>query len=412
MKKLSHLLSKGRCVFIFLGIISLLVTNCEDEPFQNDLQQEQQLKSFNMLPAFHEGDVWHYKGLVNNDSIEIIIPAVWNGAFMVYAHGYVDPNLPIGLPDDAIGGVSLKHLLTSSGFAYASTSYSENGFAVKEGVLDVIFLGNMLKAHFKPDKIFLGGVSEGGLVALTTLERNQKIFDAGLISCGPVGDFNGQLQYFGDFHVLFKYFYSQELSVSPWGPIDIGSPDFVSPEVMHAWSNGDLDTPLLWVISQNPAKLPALFNVANVPVAGVPVIQYPLLVQEILRFNIMATNDMIDRVHGVPFDNTSRIYTGDVPIDYVHLNNNVVRIKGDKQAFRKVESLYETNGSPSVPVVFMHTEGDHITPVWHIDAYLNKVTPIRIGTDIIYLPASVPGHCNYTIEEVMTAIETMKFLVN
>lgn len=396
--------------------MSLLITNCTEELIQVEPQESPQLKAFHMLPEFHVGDVFIYKGMVNNDSIEILIPAEWNGYFIVYAHGYVDPILPIGLPNDVIGGVSLKELIIGRGFGYAATSYSENGFAVKEGVIDVKFLGNMLKAHFKPEKIFLGGVSEGGLVALKALERNQNVFSAGLVSCGPVGDFFGQLQYFGDFHVLFKYFYAEELSLIPailGGSLDIGSPEFVPPGLMQAWSNGDLIAPLGWVISQNPMKLPVLLNVANVPTDGVPVALLPMLVKDILRFNIMATNDMIDRVHGVPFDNTSRIYSGLMPFDYVHLNNNVMRIKADKQALHRVEKFFETDGSPSVPIVLMHTTGDHITPIWHMDAYRNKVDVSRIGIDIIFLPPiEIYGHCNYTIDQVVSGIETMVFLAN
>ncbi len=390
---------------LFLGVlVTLLITNCSEEPLCDEVQYEQELKSSGIMPEYQEGEFFHYQGLINNDSIEIVIPENWNRSFIVYAHGYVDPIRPIALPQDVIGLTPLKQLIVGSGFGYATTSYSENGFAVKEGVTDIKFLGNMLKAQYKPLKLYLGGVSEGGLVALKMLERNQHIFDAGLIACGPIGDFNKQLQYFGDFHVLFNYFYSEELNNLG---IDIGNPSYVSPAVMQAWSNGDLDLPLLTIIGMQPWKLPALLHIAKVPVDGIPPQNYTLLVKEILRFNIMATNDMIERVHGVPFDNINRNYEGVLPfpVDYAHLNNNVMRISGDKQAMHRVELLFETTGSPNVPVVFMHTEGDHVTPLWHLNAFMNKTDPLR--TDLVYYTYPVPGHCNFNVDQIQAGISTM-----
>lgn len=412
MKNLNILIRKICRIGLFAGLSTLLLTNCTEDTTLDELQPEIQQKAFHMLPAFQAGDMYIYKGMVNNDSIEIIIPAGWNESFIVYAHGYVDPILPIALPIDKIETTAIKDLIVSQGYGYAATSYSENGFAVKEGIQDVLFLGHMLKAHFKPNKLFLGGVSEGGLIAIKTLEKYKNTFDAGLVSCGPIGNFSKQLQYFGNFHVLFNYFYAEELASIPeylGGPLDLGSPEYVSPALMEAWSASNLEQPLLWVISQNEWKLPVLLNIANVPTDGVPQTLLPLLAKEILRFNIMATNDMIKRLHGIPFDNTKTTYSysGTLPFNCDNLNINIMRIKGDKQAIHRVRILYETKGNPSVPIVFMHTLGDHVTPYWHITDYMSKVDPNRIGHDIIHTPIYMYGHCNYTLDEVLEGIGTM-----
>jgi len=415
MKNLSmELNSVWRIVLI--GFTLFLLTNCSDEGSFQNVETGPQLKAFNMLHQYQVGPVTHYEGQVNNDLIEILVPANWNGQFIVYAHGYVDPNKPLALPDDEIDGTPLKQLIISQGFAYASSSYSQNGFAVKEAVIDIIFLGNMIKAHFKPDKIILGGVSEGGLVALKTLERNQNTFDGGLIACGPIGDFDRQLQYFGNFHVLFNYLYAPELA---FASIDLGSPAYVPPTTMEAWSAGLLDLPLTGVVTHDVSKLPVLFELAQIPPfppGPTPTLVDSLLViKDILRFNIMATNDLIQRVNGIPFDNTEVIYSGTIlpGAFYTMLNAAVTRIDGDKQAVKKVESLYETSGLPSVPVVLMHTLGDHVTPVWHLDTYLTqKVDPARIGSDIKFYVAPVKGHCNFTPTEILMGIQEILTILN
>jgi len=400
MKKETFLIKISISAIIILGLSALLITSCYEDITLEEPEQENQLKSLGMFPDFEEGVAYHYKDMVNNDSIEIIIPELWNGAFLVYAHGYVDPNLPIALPNDSIGNIPIKQLLTRPeyqlGFGYASTSYSENGFAVKEGVMDVMFLGKMLKAHFKPNKIFLGGVSEGGLVALKTLEKKQHIFDAGLVSCAPIGNFSKQLQYLGDFHVLFKHFFAPELA---FASINIGSPGYVSPELMHAWTYGDLKLILGGIMNSNIDKLKNVLDIANVPYP--PSITNEMLIGltlEVLRFNIMATNDMIKRVHGVPYNNIGREYIGDP---------DVIRIKGDKQAAHRVKLLYETSGKPIVPVVLMHTQGDHVVPVWHINSYMQKVNLLGMNDYVDYIPIINYGHCNYTFDEVLLGITAM-----
>ena len=44
------------------------------------------------------------------------------------------------------------------------------------------------------------------------------MFSSGLAACGPVGTFSGQVNYVGDFRVLFDYFFPE---VIPGSAIDI-----------------------------------------------------------------------------------------------------------------------------------------------------------------------------------------------
>src|SRR5579872_4325422 len=69
----------------------------------------------------------------------ICVPAAgWNGELVVFAHGYVAINQPLGfynltLPD----GTNVPLLLQSLGFAFATTSYRQNGLAILEGEDDI-----------------------------------------------------------------------------------------------------------------------------------------------------------------------------------------------------------------------------------------------------------------------------------
>ncbi len=100
----------------------------------------------------------------------ICIPPVgWNGDLLVYAHGYTAFNEPLGfqnltMPDSTY----LPDLIMGLGYAFATTSYRENGLAVLNGVKDIRQLTDSFPkvARRRPGHTYLAGVSEGGLVAI------------------------------------------------------------------------------------------------------------------------------------------------------------------------------------------------------------------------------------------------------
>lgn len=138
----------------------------------------------------------------------ICIPNQWNGDLVVYAHGYAAPQLPLSIPDDQIGGVSLSQTVNQLGYAFATTSYSKNGLAIKEGLADVVDLYNIfITANARPRFSYIMGSSLGGAVAALAAEKFPRLFNGALTIAGPVGDFRGQVNYFGDFRVVFDYFF-------------------------------------------------------------------------------------------------------------------------------------------------------------------------------------------------------------
>src|SRR5688572_631167 len=74
-------------------------------------------------------------GVLPSGALSLIcVPAVgWNGQLVAFAHGYVDVREPLDfqnlmLPD----GTPLPLLVQSLGFAFATTSYRQNGLAILE----------------------------------------------------------------------------------------------------------------------------------------------------------------------------------------------------------------------------------------------------------------------------------------
>ena len=53
----------------------------------------------------------------------VCFPPSWNGDLVVYAHGYVNADEPVAIPDDGVGGQSVAQIVNGLGYAYATTSY-------------------------------------------------------------------------------------------------------------------------------------------------------------------------------------------------------------------------------------------------------------------------------------------------
>ncbi len=128
-----------------------------------------------------------------------------------------------------LDGVDLATLVQLQGFAFATTTYRQNGLAILEGVDDIRNLVDKFKMERgAPQQTFIAGASEGGLVAALLLEQSPEVFSAGLAACSPVGSFRGQVNYIGDFRVLFDYFFPEVIP---------GNATYVPDDVMRDWSS-------------------------------------------------------------------------------------------------------------------------------------------------------------------------------
>jgi pimeloyl-ACP methyl ester carboxylesterase len=113
------------------------------------------------------------------------VPLGWNGQLVVFAHGYVAPEQPIAFYNLALpDGTSLPDFIQSLGFAFATTSYRQNGLAILEGADDIRELVAEFGETHSPLRTYVTGVSEGGLVAALLAERSPELFFSGLATCG------------------------------------------------------------------------------------------------------------------------------------------------------------------------------------------------------------------------------------
>ncbi|NOX89726.1 MAG: hypothetical protein GXO77_11915 [Calditrichaeota bacterium] len=340
-----------------------------------------------------------YEGELKTGALyKICVPEEWNGELVVFAHGYVDPTQPVAIPESQLtlsDGTYIPDMITDMGYAFATTSYRANGFVVQEGIIDLVELVFLFKKMFQePEHTYLVGASEGGLITVKSLEM-KKIYSGGLALCGPIGDFTRQVNYVGDFRVLFDYFFP---GVLPGSPINIPE------ELIANWDEVYVPK-ILSAISTYPDRAEQLIRCAKAPVDPNDPSTIARTVLGVLWYNVFATNDLVARVGGNPFDNTDRRYRGSANDAY--LNKNVKRYSADAQALDNVHRMFDTTGDLNVPVLTMHTVGDQIVPAWHERLYRQKVFPEhgRIYYDNIFVMRY--GHCNFTKEELLDGFEKM-----
>lgn len=417
------LFERGRLQTIFFILFaSVFLFGCQKDTTETEEELTFSLKDAHITSA----EVDMEGTLPGGAAYEILLPETWNvlpvKVLVVYAHGYVDVTKPVELPADEIQGVEIKDVLLNGidymgqplPLGYASTSYRANGLVVLDAVQDILQLRSLIAAFFnqseyeEPSAILLAGVSEGGLVTVLTVEQYPGLFDAAIATCCPIGNFYDQLQYYGDAHVLFKYFFGPS-----FGDINMGSPKGVSKNTMLAWANGDLP-----VLIAEALQNDYLYNGGNkirqfIACANIPLhmdVQSPedviRSIIEVLRFPVMATNDAIMRLGGNPYNNKypPTLYEG--LDDDRKLNLTVERVyrQSWEQAKEEMEK-YETTGLLYTPLLSMHTEFDHVSLFSHQGEYAAKV-----GANPLFIPVPVwgrYGHCMFTISEINGAIGTL-----
>jgi len=319
----------------------------------------------------------------------------WNGDLVIYAHGYVAFNKPITIPEDQLqlpGGVSLPELINGLGFAFATTSYRMNGLAVETGVDDLVDVAAVFSAtHTVPTHTLVTGVSEGGLITALAIEQRDDIFDGGLAACGPIGDFSQQINYFGDFRVLFDYFFP---GLMP------GSPISVPQSLINDWPHYYTATiqPLIFAPT-NAVTLNQLLRVSNAPYVTGLITTVDTSVYDALSYNVLATNDAVQKLGGQPFDNQNRVYAGSA--NDTQLNQQVQRFTADPVALHAIDLNYQTTGQLSVPLVTLHTTLDQQVPYWHAQLYRVKV--ILKDSLAFHQPVEVNryGHCYFESSEAV-----------
>jgi pimeloyl-ACP methyl ester carboxylesterase len=322
----------------------------------------------------------------------LVRPTNWNGSLLLYAHGYVPAASPVVLPAEADLFVAL---FAPRGYAIAFSSYSENGWAVKDGVQRTRQLLGIFTDRFgAPSRIYVGGASMGGLIAIKLLEDQPDLFAGALAACAASGGSRQQYDYMANTRALFDVFYPGVL------PGDAGSVP----------AGLDLGTavigPAAAAIQANPIGAVTIASITQTPIPASNPAQLVESITTALAGNAAAANDLVPNLPGsLYFDNTDVTYSSPVlpPAVLAGINASVDRFTASQSALNYLDHHYQPTGDLRIPMVMLSNSLDPVVPGFHRLAYLNLVSAAGNAERLVQRTVNRYGHCAFTPTEIATA---------
>ncbi|MGE0811776.1 MAG: hypothetical protein AB7O28_20185 [Vicinamibacterales bacterium] len=321
----------------------------------------------------------------------LVRPSNWNGRLVLYAHGFVAKGQPVALPAEAD---LLASLLVPQGFAVAYSSFSENGWAVRDGVQRTLQLIGLFTSTFGPPTgVYLGGASMGGLIAIEMAERFPERFIGVLPACAVAGGTRAQYDYLANTRALFDVFYPGVL------PGDAG----------HLPPGTDVTTqivlPALTAIGASPLGALTLAAVTQTPVPFASGAELAQSVVTALAGHAGSFDDLVPELAGRPyFDNSTTLYTGALPPSILAgINAGVGRFEASPAALSLMAKQYAPTGRLAMPMLTLSNSRDPVVPGFHRAAYGQLVTAAGNGARLVQRTVDRYGHCDFTPAELATA---------
>jgi pimeloyl-ACP methyl ester carboxylesterase len=329
------------------------------------------------------------------------VPAEWNGDLILFLHGYTPTAWPVALPDaDPIWGsryAAIRDSALAHGYAFAWSSNSENGLAIKDAAIRTRQLKGLFVAKFgRPQHTYLWGFSMGGAGALHLAEQNPALFDGVLAECGVALGFGPIIDQRFNLRVLFDYFH----------PGVIPGPATAFPADVD-WAT--IQPGVIAAILANPAAAIELAAVDQVRLEYNN--DFSELVQHIVTSLTFSsawwwTGDIWARTNGHPFfDNETLWYTGSS--DDAALNAGVARFTAHPSAVNAIAHWYSPSGRLGVPVLMIHTQRDQQVPVRHVLTFADLAAVAGSADLLVQRIEDRFGHCVFEASEEVAAMEDL-----
>ena len=324
----------------------------------------------------------------------LVRPTNWNGILLLYAHGYISKDAPVVITPDTQLVISL---LTTQGFAVAASSFSENGWVIKDGTQRTHQLLGLFTSKFgTPARVYAAGASMGGLIAIRLAETWPSDFAGVLPACAVAGGLTRQYDYALNVRVLFDLFYPGVLAGTA---VDVPAGIDV---------NRDIVGPAVAAMTANPAGAAAIASIAQTPV---PFASGAELLGSIATALGGAAGypEILGLTHGhAYFDNMATQYTGALPAPtQAFINANVQRFSGTPPGQNSLEHNYTPTGDLRIPALTLSTYRDPVVPGFHRTIYGQEVAAMGDGDRLVQRQvqgyAGGYGHCTFTPQELTQA---------
>ena len=332
-------------------------------------------------------------GIHDRAGYRIEVPESWNGELVLYAHGFRGTGLEL-----TVSNPRIREYLVTRGYAWAASSYSKNGYDVKQGVKDTHALGELFKELVgEPRRTWITGHSMGGHITGVAIEQYPRAYAGALPMCGVMGD-NELFDYFLDFNLV-----AQALAGVP--------APFPFPDDYLAAVVPDVQAAL------GPAY-PALLNPFGQMLAGVtqnisggprPGFAISFAVWGNFLFTVGTTGGDIGVAPGNVQDNLEAVYQIDsdpaMSTEEIALNAAVLRVAMDPQGRHPegLASIPPITGKLPIPVLSLHTIGDLFVPFSMEQIYARRAAMQGASDRLVVRAIRDHGHCGFALPEEESA---------
>ena len=330
------------------------------------------------------------------------MPAAWNGDVVFYAHGIKLDTAAIELPTGD-GFPDARDALGRRGFAVAYSSFSENGWALKDGAQRTHQLSGLFTSKFgKARRSYLMGTSLGGLIVQEMAEKYAGKYDGVLAMCAPLAGTRTELEYVANVRVLFDFLYP---GVLPGDVLHV-------PAGMNLYAN--VIGPVVGAVSADPTGLGIMARLTQTPLAGSNGNEVVASLIKTLSYDIYGIDDFLGRTGGHSmFDNHNTAYTAVAPglltdDALAWINRGVGRFTSTPDAERYLAKYYQPTGALTVPTVTLHNVNDPLVPFrLHEPVFAGMAADAGRASLLLQRTATAYGHCAFTTEQMVGAFDAL-----
>jgi hypothetical protein len=336
------------------------------------------------------------QGVHRHSGYLIEVPARWNGDLVMWAHGYRGQEKVLSPEPPALG---LRQRLLDQGYAWASSSYYDNGFDIRAGVLSTHDLAGLFRtAVHRPHRTYLAGVSMGGYIIGRSLEEYPGFYAGALPMCGVMGD-QKLLDFYLDYNLA-----AQAIAGVPAYPTP---PDYLSnavPRIQVALGLGGLRPGGPDTTNDLGKQLRAItIDRSGGPRPGADA---SFAVWKDFLFGIVTSNGAGDRPSERPGQLATNLFTRYQPNTPVDVNATVRRVAPENLWQRLSPDLTEVPqiaGRPRVPVLSLHDLGDLFVPFSMEQDYRADVARNGQSRLLVQRAVRAASHCEFSPAEAGTA---------
>ncbi|MEO8889760.1 MAG: hypothetical protein ABI301_07580 [Jatrophihabitantaceae bacterium] len=335
------------------------------------------------------------QGVYRHAAFDLEVPQHWNGQLVMWAHGYRGQGTVLTVDPPAYG---LRQTFVDEGYAWAASSYTDNGYDVRSGVLSehdlALYAARVLKRN--PTRTYIVGVSMGGQVIGRSLEQYPRFYAGAMPMCGVLGD-DRLFDFFLDYNLV-----AQDLSgVRAYpAPADYLTADVPAIETALGIAN--------LAPGQSPTSaLGRQLQAITVQQSGGPRpgADASFSIWKDFLFSL-ATPDNGGTLAQNPGRLAQNLFTRYTPNTPVDVNRTVQRVIPTDLRDRLSLALSQVPrivGDPDVPVLTLHGLGDMFVPFSMEEIYAREVAQHHESNLLVQRAVREAGHCEYTPIEVGSA---------